>query len=140
MVDNNHYKKSQIEPLAVIESYGLGFCLGNVIKYVLRHPHKGGVDDLHKAVWYLAYNITNSVAKADEVLAVLDAVTPPAVAPPADATSAPKQMAKVVTIGESLTTLAKAFGADADPKNRVTTTQQIVAAWQPIQIQMEREK
>lgn len=32
----------------------LGFCLGNVVKYVLRADHKGEpVQDLEKARWYL---------------------------------------------------------------------------------------
>jgi len=32
----------------------LGFCLGNVVKYVLRADHKGKpIEDLEKAAWYL---------------------------------------------------------------------------------------
>lgn len=46
--DNPH------EPIAIIEHYGLGFCLGNVIKYVLRSDKKGQeVEDLMKAIFYL---------------------------------------------------------------------------------------
>ena len=30
-----------------------GFCRGNVLKYVSRAPHKGGLEDLQKARWYL---------------------------------------------------------------------------------------
>jgi hypothetical protein len=30
-----------------------GFLRGNVIKYIARYPHKGGVDDLRKARQYL---------------------------------------------------------------------------------------
>lgn len=33
----------------------VGFALGNVIKYVLRHHEKGGVDDLKKALFYLDF-------------------------------------------------------------------------------------
>lgn len=29
------------------------YCLGNVIKYVMRHQKKGGIEDLKKASWYL---------------------------------------------------------------------------------------
>ncbi|WP_218668308.1 DUF3310 domain-containing protein [Sediminibacillus massiliensis] len=29
------------------------FCMGNVIKYVMRHGKKGGKEDLEKASWYL---------------------------------------------------------------------------------------
>ena len=31
----------------------MNFPLGNVVKYVLRHEHKGGLEDLKKARWYL---------------------------------------------------------------------------------------
>lgn len=48
-----HYKAGGIETIDVIEAYGLSFHLGNVVKYVLRHDQKGGLEDLHKARWYL---------------------------------------------------------------------------------------
>lgn len=36
----------------------LGFCLGNVVKYVLRADHKGKpIEDLEKAKWYLEREI-----------------------------------------------------------------------------------
>jgi hypothetical protein len=31
----------------------MGFCLGNVVKYVWRADLKGGIEDLKKARWYL---------------------------------------------------------------------------------------
>ena len=32
----------------------MNFCLGNVIKYVMRAPYKGKqIEDLEKAAWYL---------------------------------------------------------------------------------------
>lgn len=53
-----HYCSKGIEPIAVIEAYGLGYCLGNVLKYVLRADLKGRpVEDLRKAAWYLAREI-----------------------------------------------------------------------------------
>jgi hypothetical protein len=41
--------------MKAIESAGWGseFCAGNVVKYVWRYRHKGGVADLKKAKWYL---------------------------------------------------------------------------------------
>ena len=43
-----------MEVIKVIEHYGLGFHLGNVVKYVLRAGSKGDpVTDLRKARWYL---------------------------------------------------------------------------------------
>lgn len=42
------------EAIKVIEAWGLGFCLGNVVKYIARAEHKGApIDDLEKARWYL---------------------------------------------------------------------------------------
>lgn len=34
-----------------------GYCKGNVIKYVTRELHKGGVEDLRKAALYLGWAI-----------------------------------------------------------------------------------
>ena len=49
-----HYTRGGIECLDFIESWGLDFVAGNVIKYVVRAPHKGNqVDDLLKARFYL---------------------------------------------------------------------------------------
>ena len=49
----SHYVQG-IEPIDVIESWGLNFSLGNVIKYTLRAPYKGKqIEDLEKARWYL---------------------------------------------------------------------------------------
>lgn len=49
-----HYTASDIEPIDAIEAWELGFCLGNVVKYVARHAHKGDpLGDLKKAAWYL---------------------------------------------------------------------------------------
>ena len=49
-----HYQsEAGIEAIDVIEAFGLGFCLGNVVKYVLRAERKNGLEDLRKAKWYL---------------------------------------------------------------------------------------
>lgn len=48
-----HYKNFIIQPVEFIVKNGLGFCEGNVIKYVCRHRQKGGVEDLRKARHYL---------------------------------------------------------------------------------------
>jgi hypothetical protein len=53
-----HYTHGPVEVIDVIEGFGLGFCLGNVIKYVLRANHKGDpITDLEKAAWYLGREI-----------------------------------------------------------------------------------
>lgn len=52
-----HYTYGQVEVIDVIEDVcedGFdGYLLGNVMKYVMRHRHKNGVEDLRKARWYL---------------------------------------------------------------------------------------
>lgn len=52
------------EVIKVIEAWGLGFCLGNVIKYIARAGRKGDiVEDLKKAAWYLNREIENEQAE-----------------------------------------------------------------------------
>jgi len=34
-----------------------GYCIGNVVKYILRHKNKGGIDDLYKAREYIDFLI-----------------------------------------------------------------------------------
>lgn len=54
-----HYTHGAIEPIDVIESWNLPFHLGNVIKYIARHEHKGAaVADIRKARWYLDRYLT----------------------------------------------------------------------------------
>ena len=49
-----HYKVGGIETIDFIEAKGLGYHLGNVIKYVTRADHKDNkLEDLRKAQWYL---------------------------------------------------------------------------------------
>ena len=66
-VDNNvirpsHYTDKQIEVIDYIrdtltkEEY-IGYCIGNVIKYVSRWRKKGGIEDLEKARVYLNWAI-----------------------------------------------------------------------------------
>lgn len=60
-----HYKSdSGIESIEVIEAFNLNFCLGNTIKYVLRHQKKGKpLEDLKKARWYLDREIEKLESK-----------------------------------------------------------------------------
>ena len=42
------------EAIKVIEAWGLGFCLGNAVKYICRTGRKqDALEDLKKARWYL---------------------------------------------------------------------------------------
>ena len=59
-VNPPHYKDRGIEPIDAIEAWDLGFCLGNAVKYIARHQHKGTpLQDLRKALWYLEHEIAN---------------------------------------------------------------------------------
>lgn len=52
--DNPH------EAIKVIEAWGLGFNLGNTVKYISRAGKKGdALEDLKKAAWYLDREIKN---------------------------------------------------------------------------------
>ena len=51
-----HYKEGGIETIDYIEAKGLGYHLGNAVKYISRAGKKGtnqGLEDLKKAQWYL---------------------------------------------------------------------------------------
>ena len=52
-ISGSHYKNKGIQPIAYIHANQLGFCEGNVIKYVTRHKEKNGKADLEKAIHYL---------------------------------------------------------------------------------------
>jgi len=48
------------EAIKVVEAWALGFCLGNVVKYISRAGKKGdALEDLKKARWYLEREIAN---------------------------------------------------------------------------------
>lgn len=48
------------EAIKVIEAWGLGFCLGNALKYIARAGKKDAtLQDLRKARWYLDREIAN---------------------------------------------------------------------------------
>lgn len=58
-----HYRERSPEPIDVIEGWGLGFHLGNAIKYVARAGRKGDrLEDLRKGRWYLDREIAREEA------------------------------------------------------------------------------
>jgi len=69
----NHYTAGTLETIDAIEamvgqagwSPATGYRLGNVLKYLWRHAHKGGLESLKKARWYLDREIA-AVEKAQE--------------------------------------------------------------------------
>lgn len=61
---NNHYivpgrEKQPIEimRLGLNDAEFEGYCIGNIMKYILRYRHKGGEKDLYKAREYIDFLI-----------------------------------------------------------------------------------
>lgn len=52
-VGGSHYQVLPIQPVEYIHLNDLGFCEGNVIKYVSRWQAKNGIADLEKAKHYI---------------------------------------------------------------------------------------
>lgn len=52
-VGGGHYKEMSIQPVEFILANNLGFCEGNIVKYVSRWKAKNGIEDLKKARHYL---------------------------------------------------------------------------------------
>lgn len=52
-VGGNHYKNYAIQPVDYIMKNNLGYCEGNIIKYITRYRDKGGVEDLNKVIHYV---------------------------------------------------------------------------------------
>lgn len=59
----DHYqsgKNNEYEAIKVIDAWGLGFSLGNAVKYISRagkkNPEKE-TEDLKKAIWYIEHYI-----------------------------------------------------------------------------------
>ena len=52
-IGGNHYSKFKIQPSKFINDNKLLFAEGNAIKYICRHAHKGGKQDLEKAKHYI---------------------------------------------------------------------------------------
>lgn len=61
----SHYNNGSIECIDALESalskdQMIGFCVGNAIKYLWRHQHKGKIEDLKKARFYIDWVINKS--------------------------------------------------------------------------------
>lgn len=56
--DPNHYKHGKLETWenirnSMTEDMYVGYLTGNIYKYIARHQHKNGVEDLNKAIVYI---------------------------------------------------------------------------------------
>lgn len=52
-IGGTHYKQLKIQPTEFIHANNIPFIEGNIIKYVVRHKHKNGLQDLVKAKHYI---------------------------------------------------------------------------------------
>ena len=52
-IGGNHYRRFKVQPSEFINKNKLLFAVGNAIKYICRHAHKGGKQDLEKAKHYI---------------------------------------------------------------------------------------
>ena len=62
-VGGSHYKNYKIQPVEFIVKNNIGFCEGNIIKYILRFKEKGGVQDLEKAKHYIELLIDSTKSR-----------------------------------------------------------------------------
>lgn len=58
-IGGDHYKELSIQPIEYILANKLGFCEGNIIKYITRYKSKNGLEDLKKAKHYIDMLIEN---------------------------------------------------------------------------------
>jgi hypothetical protein len=65
-VGDNHYKQLAIEPVEYNHANNLGFCEGNVVKYVTRWRDKNGMADLEKAKHYIELLIQLETSKLEK--------------------------------------------------------------------------
>lgn len=51
-IGGDHYKSLAIQPIEYILRNELGWCEGNIIKYITRWKQKGGKEDVEKVIHY----------------------------------------------------------------------------------------
>jgi hypothetical protein len=54
-----------IQPIEYIHKNGLGFCEGNIVKYITRWKTKNGIEDLRKVIHYAELLIQMEQDNAD---------------------------------------------------------------------------
>lgn len=62
----SHYKGMTIQPIDYIIQNDLDYLQGNVIKYVTRHKHKNGAEDIRKAIHYLNFILEMQYGEKNE--------------------------------------------------------------------------
>lgn len=58
-VGGTHYERLRIQPISLFVKYNLNWFQGEALKYVSRFPHKGGKEDLQKALHILKLALEN---------------------------------------------------------------------------------
>ena len=64
-IGGDHYQGYAIEPIDFIYHNQIPSIEANIIKYVLRHQYKNGLEDLQKAKQYLEYLMENAYEAQD---------------------------------------------------------------------------
>lgn len=61
----DYYKNYSIEVTDAIQSWGLNYCQGNIIKYIVRCGRKTAdpTQDLEKALWYIRKELSQYVKR-----------------------------------------------------------------------------
>jgi len=52
-INPDYYIGTKIQVSDFIQEFKLDYFQGNIVKYVVRHKKKNGLEDLEKAKWYL---------------------------------------------------------------------------------------
>tara|TARA_R100000750_G_scaffold15726_2_gene10358 strand:- start:402 stop:629 length:228 start_codon:yes stop_codon:yes gene_type:complete len=66
IISPDYYKKGNIEVTDFILDQSMSFLEGNIVKYLVRHKEKSGIDDLRKARWYLDKLIEEQLKHGEE--------------------------------------------------------------------------
>ena len=66
-VGGSHYNRYAIQPTEFIHKNEIPFIEGNIIKYIIRHRHKNGLEDLKKARHYIDLLIEFDYKEANNV-------------------------------------------------------------------------
>ena len=66
-IGGTHYSNLAIEPIDFITANNLGFCEGNIVKYITRWKAKNGIEDLKKARWYIDFLIESIDNQTDRI-------------------------------------------------------------------------
>lgn len=58
-IGGDHYQQGDMQPWDIFLAWSLDPWAANVVKYILRFPHKNGIEDLRKARHYVDFLIAN---------------------------------------------------------------------------------